>query len=262
MKRILVFSLFLSIALLVASFLILEKDIRKINHPFNPDYEFRMPGVKKTIKEKTTVSAAEKESAAIAAEARKCEAAAYGLDCGIVKYLEGNMAAGAENGIDFCSYEVLAADGRGKESYLYALCQKFVLYGKKIYESGNKSGPVALTEIFGGGYLSRAPRDGNYFYADLAKEFPVEILPTIQNYSIEKFEKLSAINKERAKVFFEADFDYAVEKILDKKCSKDFECSTPGEYLAMSRCPFAAMCLENKCAVVCPRPNPKVYGNQ
>lgn len=47
---------------------------------------------------------------------------------------------------------------------------------------------------------------------------------------------------------------YVVEKTLDTICRKDIDCSTPPEYLAMSRCPFTAKCLEGKCAVVCPQP--------
>lgn len=45
---------------------------------------------------------------------------------------------------------------------------------------------------------------------------------------------------------------YKVEKILDTACSSNNDCATPPEYLMRSSCPFTSLCLENKCAVVCP----------
>ncbi|TFG35497.1 MAG: hypothetical protein E4H47_01355 [Parcubacteria group bacterium] len=45
---------------------------------------------------------------------------------------------------------------------------------------------------------------------------------------------------------------YSVEKKLEAVCSKNSDCETPGEYLILSRCPFTSICLEKKCAVVCP----------
>jgi len=46
--------------------------------------------------------------------------------------------------------------------------------------------------------------------------------------------------------------NYEVEKITGEMCQQDKDCKTPGEYLVQSRCPFISICLENKCAVVCP----------
>lgn len=46
--------------------------------------------------------------------------------------------------------------------------------------------------------------------------------------------------------------NYIVEKITDESCQRATECETPGEYLIQSKCPFTSLCLENKCAVVCP----------
>jgi membrane-bound inhibitor of C-type lysozyme len=43
-----------------------------------------------------------------------------------------------------------------------------------------------------------------------------------------------------------------LEKITGEICRRDSDCKTPGEYLVQSRCPFTSVCLENKCAVVCP----------
>ena len=49
---------------------------------------------------------------------------------------------------------------------------------------------------------------------------------------------------------------YKVEKISEISCVRKSDCETPVEYLLQSRCPFTSLCLQNKCAVVCPS-----YGN-
>jgi len=49
-----------------------------------------------------------------------------------------------------------------------------------------------------------------------------------------------------------ADGGYTVEKTLTTSCTKDADCTTPNEYLLMSRCPFTSKCIEKQCAVVCP----------
>jgi len=46
--------------------------------------------------------------------------------------------------------------------------------------------------------------------------------------------------------------NYKVEKITGEVCQVRSDCETPGEYLTRSSCPFTSLCLENKCAVVCP----------
>ncbi len=46
--------------------------------------------------------------------------------------------------------------------------------------------------------------------------------------------------------------NYSVEKITGGQCSKNDDCQTPPEYMAMSRCPFVSLCLNRQCAVVCP----------
>lgn len=51
---------------------------------------------------------------------------------------------------------------------------------------------------------------------------------------------------------------YKVEKVLETTCVSNDDCETPGEYLIQSRCPFTSICLENKCAVVCPGPEVKI----
>ncbi len=45
---------------------------------------------------------------------------------------------------------------------------------------------------------------------------------------------------------------YLIEKVLGSSCVKDGDCSTPAQYMMMSRCPFTSICLKNKCTVVCP----------
>lgn len=45
---------------------------------------------------------------------------------------------------------------------------------------------------------------------------------------------------------------YQIEEITGEACGSHSDCQTPGEYAAQSRCPFISLCLENKCAVVCP----------
>jgi len=45
---------------------------------------------------------------------------------------------------------------------------------------------------------------------------------------------------------------YTIEEVLETSCVKVSDCLTPGEYLVQSRCPFVSLCLNSKCAVVCP----------
>jgi hypothetical protein len=45
---------------------------------------------------------------------------------------------------------------------------------------------------------------------------------------------------------------FAVEKDLGIACKQDLECETPSEYMMISRCPMRAICLNEKCTVVCP----------
>ena len=51
-----------------------------------------------------------------------------------------------------------------------------------------------------------------------------------------------------------ADGGYTVEKALTTSCKRDTDCTTPEEYLMMSRCPFTSKCIAKQCAVVCPHP--------
>ena len=63
------------------------------------------------------------------------------------------------------------------------------------------------------------------------KELPTSDIPLPVGYSLE---------------------NYSVEKNTGIACSQHADCQTPGEYAAMSRCPFVSLCLNNQCAVVCP----------
>jgi hypothetical protein len=46
--------------------------------------------------------------------------------------------------------------------------------------------------------------------------------------------------------------EYAVAKIYDTPCKKNAECSMPSGFVSRSSCPFVAICIEGKCAVVSP----------
>jgi len=46
--------------------------------------------------------------------------------------------------------------------------------------------------------------------------------------------------------------NYRVEKVTQDSCKLDGDCKTPPEYLIRSNCPYASICLDTKCVVVCP----------
>lgn len=50
--------------------------------------------------------------------------------------------------------------------------------------------------------------------------------------------------------------NYTVEKELGTACQTDRDCVTPPEYMLISRCPMTSICLNKKCAVVCPGHRP------
>ena len=180
-----------------------------------------------------------------------CVPESSGLDCRVTKYLEEKLSITSKGGLTFCSYEILGPQEKRHILHLYTLCQEFYLYEGKIYEGSGLSTPIVLTESKEGNFSYWKPRDGSYFYKDVKEKFPPEILPKISNFSITNYEKLELMNIEKAKDHFGADFNYEVEKILEQNCIKDYDCSTPGEYLVLSRCRFSSKCLEGKCAVIC-----------
>jgi len=48
--------------------------------------------------------------------------------------------------------------------------------------------------------------------------------------------------------------DYTVAELSDESCSLDRECTTPESYLIRSVCPYTSKCIQNRCAVICPKP--------
>ena len=52
---------------------------------------------------------------------------------------------------------------------------------------------------------------------------------------------------------------YVADKITETNCTSDEQCITPPEYLMRSSCPYTSKCINEKCAVVCPRFDGKKY---
>jgi len=181
-----------------------------------------------------------------------CDLSAYNLDCGIVKYLEENIAwTTQKKSVDFCAYELMNPSADENPLYLYATCEEFyVADNGKIYEASGTMVPVKLTKS-GSAYTSWMPRDGSMNDEDMKANFPADYQP--QNRKI-GYEYLETVVRQRAEAYFNASFDYQVEKTLDQSCTQDIECTTPGEYLMMSRCRFISLCIDAKCTVVCPNP--------
>jgi hypothetical protein len=170
----------------------------------------------------------------------ECGLSVYGLDCKIAQYLENNLMQTSKNGQKLCSYEKFADFQTDSLAiYLYYSCGEFYAGNDKIYVGSSGSGPVALM-----------PAGDSYDVLNV--NFPDEISSEIQNVDVLQQEKLAQINRERARNFFHADFNYRVEKTTAAACAHDFDCATPGEYLAQNRCPFTSTCLQGKCAVICP----------
>jgi hypothetical protein len=46
--------------------------------------------------------------------------------------------------------------------------------------------------------------------------------------------------------------NYSVAEVLDISCDLHSDCETPVDYAIRSNCPYTALCLKNKCTVVCP----------
>jgi hypothetical protein len=46
---------------------------------------------------------------------------------------------------------------------------------------------------------------------------------------------------------------YDIAKITGEACQQASDCVTPIEYQLRSSCPYTSLCLQNKCAVVCPK---------
>jgi hypothetical protein len=51
----------------------------------------------------------------------------------------------------------------------------------------------------------------------------------------------------------EPKLNYDVAEVTNVSCAIDNDCETPMTYLLRSSCPYTSKCLEEKCAVVCPK---------
>lgn len=53
-----------------------------------------------------------------------------------------------------------------------------------------------------------------------------------------------------------AEQNYEIAEVTDKACSVDTDCMVPDEYLVLSSCPFESRCINSRCTIVCPLPEP------
>ena len=213
----------------------------------------------------------------------KCDLSEYGMSCELVKFLEENFAwTISENGVDFCSYELL-----GKEdeyTYLKVLCEEFYLQDKKIvcpdsnsreecfiakYEEkkvckekcetknvdpylvvgGGVSIPLKVTEDEKGGFLIWEPRDGSYYNTDLKEHFPEDIYAKIKEVD---GSVLNNSNIERAEDFYSVKAIFEINGNLNKTCQNKSDCGDLApEYALLSSCPHELNCLENQCVAGC-----------
>ncbi|MFP4112017.1 MAG: Kazal-type serine protease inhibitor family protein [Candidatus Woesearchaeota archaeon] len=49
-------------------------------------------------------------------------------------------------------------------------------------------------------------------------------------------------------------YDFSIADFTGESCTLDSDCTTPGDYLILSHCPYESRCIEGVCAVVCPEP--------
>jgi hypothetical protein len=237
MRKILIFLLFISAILFLTSVLMQEKDDLKAA---DASY-LKASGI---VKKMDMPAAGKTEAPAL----KTCDSSSYGLDCDIAEYLEKNLAWTAKNGVSFCSYEELG-ETKGKDRFLYAVCQEFYKEAGNIYLGSGIAVPLKLIAT-GGVYSHWVPRDGSYYSQDIQTMFPKDLREAAVNYA--NSEVLHKINILRAEHYFDATIEYSVEKVMDQDCADDIDCITPGEYLLRSNCQYAARCVQGKCAVVCP----------
>lgn len=79
----------------------------------------------------------------------------------------------------------------------------------------------------------------------------------IKNNKISKIEEITRYNNSQSFSLpkgYSLD-NYSIEKVMEKSCKLDGDCETPSEYLIRSNCPYTSICLDNKCAVICPETN-------
>lgn len=46
---------------------------------------------------------------------------------------------------------------------------------------------------------------------------------------------------------------FVIAQTTNSTCDKDYECVTPADYLIRSNCPYTSICINEKCAIICPR---------
>lgn len=236
----------LTIFILISAAILTFVAVSIIPQTIIPDYDSEGLSIRKERNSDIDAVKSEKTETPFAGE---CDLSVYNIDCDIAEYLEKNFAAAAKGGKVFCAYEKIGQSDGEEAVYLNYSCEEFYLDGGKIYEGSGAAGPAKIIKLDDGSLSHWVPRDGSYFARDIDEFFPSEYRDKAMNsYD----EIIWQINRERAKIGFNADFDYKVEKMTDIVCVHDFECSTPGDYLAMSRCPFASMCVAGRCAVICP----------
>jgi hypothetical protein len=204
-----------------------------------------------------------------------CLAAKYGMDCGIVKFLETELAwTNNEKAKAFCSYDLLGEEG--SNIYLRVFCEGFYVNDKETVcpdpDSANKcfvskdcgkcvkntitprlisdsgiSIPARLTKTETSFVLSK-PADGSGYAESLKEIFPVEFRDKLS----QSREDLSLVSIERAEDYFKTKAFFTIDKTLDFSCEKSSDCpEVPGEYAALSRCPHQMDCVNKKCAVGC-----------
>jgi hypothetical protein len=241
MKKILIFLLLFSAVLLVAAVLLVEKNQLAVeNYPLIK----KMP-----VLEERGGSTVPGEAKGVSSGNENCDLSAYGMECGITKYLEENLAWTTSGGVDFCSYERFLSEKSSGKMFMDVVCEEFFKSGEKIYIGSGVQVPVMISTANGSMELW-IPRDGDYFAGDVRAAFPQDVGDLALNYG--GYGRLHMINVERAENYFGAPIDYKVEKVLETDCSSALDCVTPGEYLAQSRCQFTSRCLQGKCAVICP----------
>lgn len=199
------------------------------------------------------------------------------VDQGIEEYLETNLAG--KEGKTFCSFAPLEEDSSA--IYLSYLCQDFkpinsrtvcepseecakdntcdqnvciITYFEDVLgEVSGSSGPIKLLKDESGAITGHwMPRDGSYFTSDLRSEFGEYAADLYYDYSGGIF-SMEKHNQNKAKEYFNLDFQYEIVEVTEEACTSDYDCETPGNYLIRSSCPYQSWCIDDKCTVVCPQ---------
>lgn len=214
---------------------------------------------------------------------QECDLSEYDMQCNLVKLLEENLAWTIdEDGIDFCTYQVLAEE---KESlYLQVFCSEYYIQNQEVRcpdslslnecfvsksdsleiceekceinnvkpylaTGGGLSGPVKITKATDGSYSIWKPRDGNLYQKDLKANFPSEVYEKLENINIEFLQDTNIL---RAEEYFQLKARFKTSGELNQKCQKTSQCGQlPVEYAIRSNCPHTVKCLENQCVAGC-----------